>query len=80
MEITMSTVTYADWRDIIKTAVKQAKRGNPQARKFLADYLLGLAIQKHEISGPDGSVLTVEYINDWRTHSAPGTASGADSG
>lgn len=51
MQITLSTVTYKDWREIIEKAVVQAKRGNQQARKFLADYLLGPAPQRHEISG-----------------------------
>ena len=51
MEITLSAVTYEDWRDIVKRAVKQARLGNSQARKFLADYLLGPPPQRHEISG-----------------------------
>ena len=54
MEITLSAVTFQDWTDIIKKAVKQARAGNSQARKFLADYLLGTALQRHEFSGPDG--------------------------
>ena len=66
MEITLSAVTYTDWRQIVKRAVAQAKRGDSQARKFLADYLLGPPPQKHEISGRDGSALLVEYVNDWR--------------
>ena len=51
MEITISSVTFADWKKIVQVAVKQAQRGDNQARKFLADYLLGPPPQKHEISG-----------------------------
>ena len=54
MEITLSAVTFQDWHDIIKKAVKQARVGNSQARKFLADYLLGPPAQRHELSGPEG--------------------------
>ena len=49
LEITLSAVTYKDWREIIKRAVEQAKKGNPQARKFLADYLVGTPVQKSDI-------------------------------
>lgn len=70
MEITLSAVTYKDWREIVKKAVQQAGRGNPQARKFLADYLLGPPPQRHEVSGPDGGALLIEYVNDWR-HNSP---------
>jgi hypothetical protein len=61
MEITLSTVTYKDWREIIQKAVAQAKRGNPQARKFLADYLLGPPPQRHQVSGPDNEPLTIVF-------------------
>jgi len=61
-EITMSACTYDEWKDIIKTAVKQAKRGDAQARKFLADYLIGPPPQKHEVTGKDGDPI---YIVNW---------------
>ena len=44
------------------------------------DRVMGKPTQRQEISGPDGSILTVEYINDWRTHSAASPTPGADSG
>ena len=62
MEITLSAVTYQDWREIVKKAVTQAKRGNPQARKFLADYLLGPPPQRHELTGKDGGPLTTMMV------------------
>ena len=80
MEITLSAVTYADWKAIVKKACEQAKRGNSQARKFLADYLLGPPPQRHEITGKDGGALILEYVNDWRAHQATLPASGPDSG
>ena len=41
LEITLNTVTFADWKEIIKKAAEQARRGDKDARKFLAEYLLG---------------------------------------
>lgn len=41
-EITMTTCTYSEWRDIVQRAVEQAKKGNPVARKWLSDYLVGV--------------------------------------
>ena len=62
-EITQSAVTYEDWREVVKKAVVQAKRGDSQARKFLADYLLGLPTQKQEISGNDGERIEIRLIS-----------------
>lgn len=50
MEITLSAVTFSDWKDIIRKAVSQAKRGDASARKFLADYLIGPAGQKVDVT------------------------------
>lgn len=33
-------VTLDDWREIVARAVAQSKRGDPSARKWLAEYLL----------------------------------------
>ena len=54
LEITMETVTYASWKKIIKKAMDQAEKGNPTARKFLADYILGPPVQRQEVTGADG--------------------------
>jgi len=48
-ELMQSTCSPAEWRKIVKKAVEQAKRGNHPARKFLADYLLGPPLQRHEV-------------------------------
>jgi len=60
-EIMRSACSFAEWRKIIKKAVEQAKRGNHPARKFLADYLLGPPLQRHELSGPDGGPVVVTW-------------------
>lgn len=62
-EILKSTITFEDWQAIVKKAGEQAKRGDAVARKFLADYLVGPPIERKEITGADGSALTirVEY-------------------
>lgn len=54
LEITLNTVTFKDWHEIVKKAADQAKKGNPTARKWLSDYLLGPPIQRNEITGADG--------------------------
>lgn len=50
--------------------MRDAKRGDTSARKWLSDYLLGLPVQRQEISGPDGGPLPVKaYVSispdDW---------------
>jgi len=49
-EVAITAVSFTDWREIIEKAVAQAKRGDPTARKFLADYLIGPPPQRHEIN------------------------------
>jgi len=50
-EITLSTVTFADWEEIIRKAADQAKRGDYHARKFLAEYLVGPPVRRTEMLG-----------------------------
>ena len=50
LKVTLSAVSLSDWREIVKKAVEQAKRGNPSARKWLSDYLLGLPQQKVDLT------------------------------
>jgi len=57
MEITLSAVSFAEWRIIVKKAVEQAERGNPTARKWLSDFLLGLPMQKHDITSGGESIV-----------------------
>ena len=50
LEITMSACTYPEWKAVIKKAVEQAKRGDNQARRFLADYLIGPPQQRMDVT------------------------------
>jgi len=59
LEITLAACTFTDWRAIVKRAVEQARRGNPVARKWLSDYLIGPAPQKLKLAGEDGGALTI---------------------
>jgi hypothetical protein len=49
-ELTISAVSEADWVEIVKAAVKQAIRGDNQARKWLSDYLIGMPQQKVDLT------------------------------
>lgn len=69
-------VTIKDWEDIIGRAVRDAKRGDTSARKFLADYIIGPPIERKEVTGQDGQALKilVEYAsNDNGEFSEPGS-------
>ena len=67
MEISIAAVSLKDWRAIIKKATKQAKFGDTQARKFLADYLLGPPQQRLDVTS--GGEVLKGYIgispDDW---------------
>jgi len=59
-EITLSTVTFDDWKDIVNKAIAQAKKGDPVARKWLSDYLMGPPVQRQEVTGAEGGVIRVK--------------------
>lgn len=46
LKIFRNAVTEDDWKAIIYKAIEQAKRGDNVARKFIADYLIGVPVQK----------------------------------
>ncbi len=59
-----AAVTASDWRAIIDRAVEQAKRGDPRAREWLSDYLMGKPPQQVDI-GSDGMIeFFVRYADD----------------
>jgi len=60
-EIALNACTFKDWRIIWKKAIEQAKDGDKDARKFVADYLIGKAPQKLEHTGADGGAITLRY-------------------
>ena len=47
-------VSPLDWNAILVRAVTDAKKGDAVARKFVADYLIGPAVQKVAPTTPDG--------------------------
>lgn len=49
-EITVNTVNFEDWKLIVEKARDQAKKGDPVARKWLADYLVGVPDQNLNIN------------------------------
>lgn len=58
-----AAVTVSDWRAIIDRAVEQAKRGDPRAREWLSDYLMGKPPQQVDI-GSDGMIeFVVRYAD-----------------
>jgi hypothetical protein len=67
MEVSIAAVSLKDWRAIIKKAVTRAKAGDTQARKFLADYLLGPPQQRLDVTS--GGEVLKGYIgispDDW---------------
>jgi len=61
MEISISAVSLKDWREIIKKAADQAKRGDAQARRFLADYLLGPPQQRLDVTSGGNPFVLVNW-------------------
>lgn len=61
-EITLTAVTYEDWKAIVTKAVTDAKRGDAVARKWLADYLMGPPVQRQELTGKDGAAIEVIHV------------------
>jgi len=57
-----STVKVAEWREIILKAIDQAKRGDPRARQWLSDYLVGKPIQGIELE-QDGNII-LKVVHD----------------
>ena len=56
-EITLTAVTFEDWKQIVEKAVMQAKKGDAVARKWLSDYLMGQPVQRNEVTGADGGAI-----------------------
>jgi hypothetical protein len=62
--IAMNTVTFEEWKGIIKRAAQDAKRGDASARKWLSEYLAPQS-QRLEHTGADGDALEiiVRYVD-----------------
>lgn len=61
-ELTLNTVTFEDWKAIVKKAVAQAQRGDGVARKWLSDYLIGPPVQRQEHTGEDGNAILIQFV------------------
>lgn len=44
-----TSITLTEWRDIVKRAIADAKKGDSKARQWLADYLVGKPKQGLEV-------------------------------
>jgi hypothetical protein len=62
--IIQSNCSPSDWKMIVAKAVEQAKRGDEKARKWLSDNLVGLPVQKTELTGKDGEKIIVKLTHD----------------
>ena len=58
MAVLLDTVSLDDWRDVVAETLQRAKQGDPQARAWLAQYLVG----KPEAKAP--TPMTV-VVNQW---------------
>lgn len=59
MGVLLDTVTLDDWRDVVAGALQEAKGGDPQARTWLAQYLVG----KPESKAPTALTVVVNQLN-----------------
>lgn len=49
-EILVSTITFERWKRIVDKAGQQAERGDATARKWLADYIVGVPEQTQNVN------------------------------
>lgn len=61
-DVLLTAISLMDWRKIVEKARDQALRGDAVARKWLADYLVGVPVQKFEHSGEDGAPISIQII------------------
>jgi hypothetical protein len=59
MGVLLDAVTLDDWRDVVNNAKTAAKAGDPQARAWLAQYLMG----RPEGKAPTPLTVVVQQLN-----------------
>lgn len=59
MAVLLDTVTLDDWRGVVAGALQAAKEGDPSARAWLAQYLVG----KPEHKAPTPLTVVVQQLN-----------------
>jgi hypothetical protein len=55
----LDAVTLDDWRDVVQGALQAAKGGDPQARNWLGQYLVG----RPEVKAPSPLTVVVQQLN-----------------
>ena len=70
-----AAVSAEEWIAIIRKAVEQAKRGDPRAREWLSDYLMGKPLQTMDITSGGDRIVDERQAN--RALSALAIAIGA---
>ncbi len=71
LNTTIAAVSLGDWKQIVDKAVQQAKTGDGDARKWLAEYILGKPVQRTELSGDGGIMQIVVNEVPARSQEAP---------
>ena len=64
LEITLNTVTFEKWGEVVKKALEQALLGDKDARKWLSEYLVGVPVQRIAPTTPDGENPYMEISAD----------------
>lgn len=60
-EILVSEVTEDKWRNIIKTAIRQAENGDYRARDFLSDRIMGKVNNNLTLRGDKEQPIQIDY-------------------
>ena len=61
-----TALSLKKWRSIVLKAIDQAERGDPKARQWISDYILGKPVQQINQYTEQSGIIQVEYVNDWR--------------
>jgi hypothetical protein len=66
MKSLVRLVKTADWQDIVRKAIEQAKRGDKTARQFLADYVLGKPVQGVDLTSLGNKMeINFKWVDDY---------------
>ena len=58
-----STLSLKEWREIIKKAIEQAKRGDAKARQWLSEYVAGKPVNNIDLTS-GGKTIRVSVVDD----------------
>lgn len=62
LEILKSVCTPARWQKICEVAVVHAEDGDKDARKWVSDNLIGVPVQRTELTGIEGGPVVIKEI------------------